>query len=1404
MEIYYSRFAKMRRKQPAIDQFAVATSLHPDTFHNEKASQKVFRFFWSRVLPVTLLLFLFTLIKPSSAYAQNVTLKKNKVSLESILKDIESQTSYVFFYKKEEIEPIKNVSIDIADASMFETLTTLLKGLDIEYELFEKTIGLKKVVKPVAAPIDKRKTKTINRIIGQVVDENELPLKGIALRETKINTSAISDNDGRFALVVGASGSIEASGGGFARQIVNYKDTTALYIVMEKGKTASIELGEVAINYNSVKKNPTTMVNLENRNYMNLSQVLQGTIPGLTLQTVNTTSVKITSIDDFQQYSSGGGQLMKWVRMSVEDYLAFYGQKKGQATIDKLLKGEGVSGVKLNTVSTVNNVLVPQIRGANNFSASASSMLVVIDGFPQDGFPSNYPMTNVESIEVIKDPKELIKWGPKASGGAILIKTKAAKKGKINVDYNANFYYSAAQNFNRSKLNLASPSQYLSYMKQIDSIFPTNYTASTFNLSPAKSLLVQKRLGTLTTQQFNSKWDSIGRLDNEAQLNMLQQDRFSQNHALTVSGGNNVYKFTGIGNFTDDQSNELYSNTKSYGLSLNNDFSLLKNKLHIKWLINFSNDNAKTAINSFSPSNTTLEPYQMLLDANGNYVYDYTTISTAANRTIMGYGYKDFGVNVLQDARLNKNSNSITQKKSNMNLKWDLLPGLIFSSSFYYVGKNTGQKTFYDKQSSYVRQLVDTYGEFNNGNVNFYVPYGDILSQNSTRYNEYNVRTNIGYTKAIGKHEIGIGVGVGGASIESSRPAAATLYGYNSNTQTATPVYLPTPSPTAPITNFYSLFSGSVSSVTPYSITRPINGDTTISRNLNGNATLNYSYAERLKVSGSYNAVLNPLYGQAGSFSKLTTLNGDVTGTVIKNWGKVVHSVDLSVGITKLKMPDLAVQYNNRRYQQTYYNNYAIWVTGQEPTQQKGQTATNYYQRVTVSLLDSTITVNAAFNQQKSVGSLESVVSSTATSASATETKSNYLSAGIVMSLRKNNLNMNFDYSRSPEGSTQYNGAMTYNIAKENYFYSNTINSLDVGMKLQNISPYQGLNLIMNTNVATNGSFSQAVNSDFSVVPPRNISYEAYARMAMLDDKYSFDLRYYNQSSAGINSTLSTVADPSTGVVSKVSYSDITNKGIEFFLSGNFLKTSDFSYTLTLNGAYNVNVATSVPLTGFTASDGYTRAYRDGYSTSNLWTLPWAGLNSNGDPQYYDSKGNVSTKLDSASVASSLVYAGVTKAPWTGGVIQDVRFKNFFARAAIVFNLGYVMRYYIPYASNNLETSALIANRWQKPGDEANTDVARLTADGSNGYRQFVAQYSSNSIISADNIRLSELMIGCYLPQKFLQKIKLSAATISFQVQNVAGWYRNKYNIDPYTISSIGRPGLSAARIYSANVNVSF
>jgi hypothetical protein len=45
---------------------------------------------------------------------------------------------------------------------------------------------------------------------------------------------------------------------------------------------------------------------------------------------------------------------------------------------------------------------------------------------------------------------------------------------------------------------------------------------------------------------------------------------------------------------------------------------------------------------------------------------------------------------------------------------------------------------------------------------------------------------------------------------------------------------------------------------------------------------------------------------------------------------------------------------------------------------------------------------------------------------------------------------------------------------------------------------------------------------------------------------------------------------------------------------------------------------------------------------------------------------------------------------------------------------------------------------------------------------------------------------------------------MTFHVQNIAYWTRNKYHIDPATVSVDGRIGNPLPRIYSCNISMNF
>jgi hypothetical protein len=1336
-------------------------------------------------------------ILPLTAGAQSaISFSVNNASLQSVLATIKVQSGYGIVYTKELMKNTVPVTASFTNQPLSAVLARCFDGQPVTYKIVERNIIITE--KPKENLSAKVNEDTSIVVIGQVSGKDGPVLVGASVKVQGQRSGVTTSREGRFVIGAPIGSLLTVSYVGFKPYTIKVLPNMGrLSISLEQVETT---LEAVNISNTAKVKDPTLQIDLTNRSYMNLGQVLQGTVPGLSLQTRSSTVKKISSIGVWNPR-------LGWTFMTPEQFVKSY-PTYGQLVLDAFLSGNFPSWLNKNiyqvqTTTQVATTIVPELRGSNSFAGNTDGMLVVIDGFPRDGFPSDFPMSNVESLEVIKDPKELVKWGAKAINGIIMVRTKQGRSGEIRVNYSVNLYYQPAPKFDREKLFLPSTADVLDYIRQSDSMFVQNTfnPNTTFQITPAQRLLSQLHNNYITKDQFNASWDSLGRQDNSAQMRNLQQNAFNQNHSLSVIGGSNKYRFSYIGSYTTNNDNSLNGSSKMVSLNANNAFNLLDNNLNINWTLYVANTTSRAGY-SINPSNLTLQPYQLLLDNNGKYVYDYSTFNPAANDVIMSKGYYNNGVNILEDARLNSTKNKNLQAQSRLNLNWKLLPGLQWSASLLNTLQDNTADLFYDQESSYVRQLVNQYGQYYENGVKFYVPYGDILNRSKSTNKEWNLRSGLAYNRTIGKHEIDLSIGGGAASVGYRRPNNYVLYGYNSKTGTGAPIYLPTPDPTAAITNYYSLFSGQNSTVYPSSLVVASNMLNTNSRNINYNAGLRYTFNKRVTLTGRYNSVLNPSYGLKTPYSTLRNLNVEASAKLFKQpLNKWMDNVTVATGVADTKMPDLPVSYASNRYQQVYWGNYGIWVSGYSPTQQSGQSVRNIYQRVNVEMGKGRYDLSVGYNSQRMTG-LASATSSDYSAGGDSSSLIHYLSASARANLRKGLFNLVLNYSKSPEGQSQVNGGTKYSIARESYFHSHLISTLDVEGLIQNISSYQGLDLMMSTNVAGGGTYTMATNSSFTTLPPKNLNYEVRGRIGILNDQYMLDLRYYNRTTSGVNSSIAFAADASSGLSSQIAYSDIVNKGLEFFLKSEFVKKTKFSYTVTLNGAYNVNVARTVPTAGFTASDAYATAYRDGYSTSNLWAFKWAGLDNKGNPQIYNKEGKITSVLDSATLASAMTYAGVLRAPWNGGLIQELTWGSFFGRAALTFSWGAVMKTFMPTPSTELVNSSLIRYRWKQAGDELHTDIPAMSTDGASSFRGFVTNNSTNSVMSANMIRLQEVMIGWRFPQRFIKRLKMNNMMVTLQGQNLAMWTQNKYHLDPTVVSSNGVVGMPIPRQYSCSVMV--
>lgn len=115
-------------------------------------------------MKLTVYLFIISLFQvQASSYAQNtkITLHLENVSVEKVLREIESNTQFKFLYNDNEIEYAKKVSISVKNKRISKILEELFSKTPITYEVFKKQIILKRAL----AKTNESKTEKIREPI---------------------------------------------------------------------------------------------------------------------------------------------------------------------------------------------------------------------------------------------------------------------------------------------------------------------------------------------------------------------------------------------------------------------------------------------------------------------------------------------------------------------------------------------------------------------------------------------------------------------------------------------------------------------------------------------------------------------------------------------------------------------------------------------------------------------------------------------------------------------------------------------------------------------------------------------------------------------------------------------------------------------------------------------------------------------------------------------------------------------------------------------------------------------------------------------------------------------------------------------------------------------------------------
>jgi len=185
-----------------------------------------------------------------------------------------------------------------------------------------------------------------------------------------------------------------------------------------------------------------------------------------------------------------------------------------------------------------------------------------------------------------------------------------------------------------------------------------------------------------------------------------------------------------------------------------------------------------------------------------------------------------------------------------------------------------------------------------------------------------------------------------------------------------------------------------------------------------------------------------------------------------------------------------------------------------------------------------------------------------------------------------------------------------------------------------------------------------------------------------------------------------------------------------------------------------------------------------------LYSIPFAGLDEDGHPTFYDENGSVShyINLQNKENIDFLKYEGTADPTFVGSFGNLFNYKNFRLNLYVTYSFGNKIRLDRAFSSSYNDFMGLpkdFKNRWIMPGDEYKTNIpsipsTRQTTDNTNlRYAYNIYNYSDVRVADGGFIRMKEISLAYDFPKKMLAS-SISRLSLKLQGTNLFLLYADK------------------------------
>jgi TonB-linked SusC/RagA family outer membrane protein len=337
-------------------------------------------------MKLTLTILMFCLAgATASTYSQNTRLdvKIENGNMVELIKQIEAKSEFVFYYQKNELRELDDLTVQAHNATVMEILDKATKGTRFGYTVIDRYIVVTKAgndfKNDFLATAKENMAAQQRSVSGKVTDSNNQSLPGATVVIKGTTQGTITNADGDYTLGnIPEDATLVFSFVGMITQEIPVNGRTQINVNMEADYIGIEEV--VAVGYGTMKKSDVTgsvssvtPEQLVDRPVLNVGQALQN---------------KISGVQVIQQAAGDPG---------------------GRPQI--------------------------RIRGTNSINTNSDPLFVVDGIVGVNNALENLNPNDIETMDVLKDASATAIYGTRGANGVIIITTKRGIAGDIRINY---------------------------------------------------------------------------------------------------------------------------------------------------------------------------------------------------------------------------------------------------------------------------------------------------------------------------------------------------------------------------------------------------------------------------------------------------------------------------------------------------------------------------------------------------------------------------------------------------------------------------------------------------------------------------------------------------------------------------------------------------------------------------------------------------------------------------------------------------------------------------------------------------------------------------------------------------------------------------------------------------------